>query len=245
MNRNRRAALLLAGMILLLGCSREGFADSLSRGDESSAQADNPVQSSGAVYTLEEQTAEGIDGVYLIPSTDDEALSKVVKRIGRSIRTIVGGVTDQLAGEGEAPRLTLDCEVTQNDGEYFSAYFSLTAEAQDEEEAQVFGWGMVFDSATGAGVRLERLMEPEALSILLVDGPSVELLGVDGPTADAQRSHLSEQGSEALRDRLEQSDPGDLALLLESSFYLDGSRLVSVFSAPLELGGVVRASIRV
>ena len=62
MNRNRPLALLLAAMFLLAGCSREGFEASLSRADKSSApqaQSSRPEQA-GAVYELEELTADGI-----------------------------------------------------------------------------------------------------------------------------------------------------------------------------------------
>ena len=88
MNRNRPLALLLAAALLLAGCSREGFEASLSRADESSApqaQSSRPEQA-GAVYELEELTADGIEGSYQVPAAAGEAQEKAVKRISRSIR---------------------------------------------------------------------------------------------------------------------------------------------------------------
>ncbi len=244
MTRNRRLALLLAVLALLTACSREGFAESLSRETQpSSSQAESKPERVGAIYELETQTAEGIEGSYSIPVSGSEEQEKAVKRIGRSIRGAVSQLPDYLAGEGTAPALTLGCEVTANNGNYFSVSFSLSAKSGEEEKQ--FGWGMILDAATGSDVMLEQLIEPEALSILLLDGPSVELIGVDEATAQKQRDYLAEQGSAALCERLLRSDPGNPQTLLDASYYLSDARIVSVFAAPSEVGGVIRAAIRI
>ncbi|GKH49012.1 hypothetical protein CE91St46_01230 [Eubacteriales bacterium] len=242
MNRNRPLALLLAAMFLLAGCSREGFEASLSRADKSSApqaQSSRPEQA-GAVYELEELTADGIEGSYQVPAAAGEAQEKAVKRISRSIRGMVKQLPELLAQDGAAPAITLESKVTRNDGTWFSISFSAVA-GEDERR---FGWGMTFDSATGGAAGLDSFIEPEALSVLLLDGPSAELLE-EGDASEAQRAYLTAQGSESLCGRLLKSDYGDPQTVLDASYYLDGSNVVAVFAAPQEDGGVVRAAIKI
>lgn len=246
MNRIRPIARLLAVLALSLGCSREGFEESLSRnqGTSSSQQeSSSKPPAVGAVYELDRLTAEGIEGEYLVPVTDSEDQEKAVKRISRAIRTMMKLLPQSMEKDGTTPALTLESEVTQNDGSYFSASFLLVAKTGEQEER--YGWGMTFDAATGSPAGLDRFIEPEALAVLLLDGPSADLMEDDKEVAEKQRAYLTEQGSDALCERLLRSDQGELETLLDASYYLDGSKVVAVFSAPQEVGGVVRAAIKI
>lgn len=242
--------LILASM-LMLGCSREAFKASLNR--------DLPTQgSSGAENISSSQSGEALvfdmdveemdeDGVYLyyaLPRALDPAAEEAAEHISEKIHTALFSLRDEIAGDQGVYKLTVYDALTRNDGVYYSTVYDIKYLQTKDAAKEIHSFGLTFDSATGELVGMDSIMDAGALVALLLDEQSSKILEKDEALAARQRAYLNEQGLEVLKDRLTYPD-GVVSLerLLDASFYLDGAKLIAVFAAPQDIGGVVRVSV--
>ena len=251
MRLDRKAAALFLTAILLIGCGREGFKASLDR--DGSSQAGNAagdtsdgLPADALVFDMDvgEMREDGVYLNYALPRATDPAGQEPAEHISEKIHTALFALPDEIADGKPVDSLTVFDALTRNDGVFYSVWYNIQYKQTKDDQKALHGFGLTFNAATGELVELDSVMETGALVALLLDAQSSKMLEKDEALAQKQRDYLNEQGVEALKNRL--SYPNgvvSLERLLDASFYLDGDKLVAVFAAPQEIGGVIRASI--
>lgn len=247
----RKGVVLALAAMLVLGCSREGFKASLNRG--SSSQASGAASSGSDAPTPDAlvfdmdvgEVAE--DGVYLyyaLPRATDPLAEEPAEHISEKIHMALFALKNEIAGGQTGYNLTAYDGLTRNDGVYYSTMYDIKYTPTKDAAKALYCFGLVFDSAMGELVGIDSIINTGALAALLLDEQSSKILEKDEALAQKQRDYLNEQGVNALKERLTYPD-GVVSLerLLDASFYLDGGKLVAVFAAPQDIGGVVKASI--
>lgn len=248
---NKGIALFLAA-ILMSGCSRVGFKDSINRASSSQgssmpAQNTSDSQSDEALVFDMDVGELDEDNVYLyyaLPRAVDPSAEDAAEHISEKIHAALFSLRDEIADGKDVYKLTAYDALTRNDGVYYSTMYDIKYQQTKDADKEVYSFGLAFDSATGELVGLDAIMDVDALGALLIDEQSSKILQKDEELAVKQRTYLNEQGRDALKERLSYPD-GVVSLerLLDASFYLDGSKVVAIFAAPQDIGGVVKVSI--
>lgn len=251
MRLSKKGVALILVAVLMSGCSRAGFKDSLNR-DSSSQGSSTPQNISNS------QSAEALvfdmdvgelneDNVYLyyaLPRAVEPSAEDAAEHISEKIHAALFSLRDEIADGKDVYKLTAYDALTRNDGVYYSTSYDIKYQETKDVEKEIYSFGLAFDSAMGELVGLDAIMDVDSLVALLLDEQSSKILEKDEAIAIKQRAYLNEQGGDALKERLSYPD-GVVSLdrLLDASFYFDGSKLVVIFAAPQDIGGVVKVSI--
>ncbi|WMJ82848.1 hypothetical protein ACS3UN_01600 [Oscillospiraceae bacterium LTW-04] len=243
-------ALILASM-LMMGCSREAFKDSLNRdlssqGNSGAENISSSQSSEALVFDMDvgEMSEDGVYLYYALPRALDPAAEEAADHISEKIHTALFSLRDEIAGDKGVHQLTVYDALTRNDGVYYSTIYDIEYLQAKDAAKEIYKFGLTFDSATGDLVDIGSIIDVNALVVLLLDEQSSKILEKEESLLAKQRAYLNEQGLETLKDRLTYPD-GVVSLerLLDASFYLDGSKLIAAFAAPQDIGGVVRISV--
>ncbi|MDF3004327.1 MAG: hypothetical protein K0S22_799 [Oscillospiraceae bacterium] len=252
MHFGKKGMVLILVSMLILGCSREAFKASLNRDNlpsQGSSSAENNSNNKGSealVFDMDvgEMDENGVYLYYALPRASDPAGKEAAEHISEKIHTALFSLRAEIAGDKGVDSLTVYDSLTRNDGVYYSTMYDIKYSQAKDSAKEKYGFGLAFDSATGELVGVDSIMDVSALVVLLLDEQSSKILEKDEAMAAKQRAYLNEQGLETLKNRLTYPD-GVVSLerLLDASFYLDGAKLIVIFSAPQEIGGVVEVSV--
>lgn len=251
MRLGKKGMALILVSLLMLGCSREGFTDSLKRdlSAQGNSDAENTSSDQGSEtlifdMAVSEMSEDGVYLYYALPRALDPTAEEAADHISEKIHTALFSLRDEIAGEKAVEKLTVYDALTRNDGVYYSTVYDIEYSQAKDAAKEIYKFGLTFNSATGDLVGLDSIIDVNALAVLLLDGQSSKILGKDESLLEKQREYLNQQGLEALRERL--TYPGgvvSLEQLLNASFYLDGTKLIANFAAPQDIGGVVQISV--
>lgn len=234
-------------VLMMASCSREGFKDSLNRtsssGSISSAPQEEALESDKYIFELDvdEFTEGAAYYYYALPRGLTEEAKEPAETIGSDIQSVITSLAAEIPNGKATHSLSVYDAITKNDGEVFSTDYEITYVAEEGGEKERYGFGIVFDSATGKRLKLSKFIDAEVLITLILDEQSSKIGGKKEELIAKKRQYLNEQGADKLKERLEKQ--GGLDVLLDASFYIDGSRLVAVFAAPQDIGGIVEVSI--
>lgn len=248
----KKSIVLILVAVMMISCSRAGFKDSLNRSSSSLEidSSDTNEQSSSAAASpvfdinVGEMNEDGVYLYYALPQAADSYAEAAAEKISEKIHTALFALKDQIARGKTLHSLMVYDALTRNDGVYYSAKYDISYLQTKETAKEIYCFGMVFDSVSGELIDLNSLIDINTLTALLLDEQSSKILTKDEQLHAKQRAYLSEQGAEVLKKRL--SYPNgvvSLERLLDASFYLDGSKIVAVFSAPQDIGGAIKVSI--
>lgn len=251
MRLERRSVALILAAMLMLGCSREGFKDSLNRVSSSQASSapgntlNNPA-ADALVFDMDvgEMNEDGVYLYYALPRAIDPAAEEPAEHISEKVHTALFALRNEIAAGKAVYNLMVYDALTRNDGVYYSTMYDIKYAQTKDAAKEIYCFGLTFDSATGELIGIDALIDPGVLVALLLDEQSSKILEKDEALAQKQRAYLNGQGVEALKERL--SYPNgvvSMERLLDASFYLDGAKLVAVFAAPQDIGGVVKISV--
>ena len=251
MRFGKKGMVLILAAMLVMGCSRAGFKDSLNRGASSqgSSAVENKPSSQASdalVFDIDvgEMEEDGVYLYYALPRAVNPEAEEAAEKISEKIHAALFSLRDEIAGDKDVYGLTVYDALTKNDGVSYSTMYDIKYLRTKDTAKELYCFGLAFDSATGELVGIDSIMDPGALVALLLDEQSSKILEKDEALAAGQRAYLNEQGIEKLKNRLSYPD-GVVSLerLLDASFYLDGTKLVAVFAAPQDIGGVVKVSV--
>lgn len=252
MRLRKKIIVFILAATLLLGCSRTGFQESLDRSSSSSqGSSSNESSESGAdnaiwVFDLDigEMSEEGVYLYYALPRAVNEKAENAASQISEKMHSALFSLRDEIAKDKDVYKLTVFDALTKNDGAYFSSMYEIEYLSAKDAQKEKYCFGLAFDSATGELLGIDSIMESDVLVALLLDEQASKISEKDEAVAVKKREYLNEQGADKLKQRLSYPD-GVVSLegLLDASFYLDGSKLVAVFAAPQEIGGVVEVSV--
>lgn len=250
MRLGKKGVVLILAAMLMLGCSRAGFKDSLNRSSSSQASAGENTSGNSAIdiFVFDMDVGElAEDGVYLyyaLPRAMDPLAEEPAEHISEKIHTALFALRDKIAPDRAVHSLAVYDSLTRNDGAYYSTMYDIKYLQTKDAAKEVYCFGLVFESATGGLVGVDSIIDSGTLVALLLDEQSSKILEKDEVLAAKQRAYLNSQGVDMLKKRLSYPD-GVVSLerLLDASFYLDGGKFVAVFAAPQDIGGVVRVSI--
>ncbi|MFV0497278.1 MAG: hypothetical protein ACK5L0_03780 [Candidatus Fimivivens sp.] len=243
-------ALMLASM-LMLGCSREMFNDSLER--DVSSQASGSTENISSSQTsdalvfdmdVKEISEDGVLLYYALPRALDPAAEQAAEQISEKIETAISSLRGEIAGDKGVHQLKVYDALTKNDGVYYSTTYDIEYSQAEDATKEQYKFGLTFDSVTGNLVGINSIIDVDALVVLLLDEQSSKIIEKDESLVSKQRAYLNQQGLETLKGRLTYPD-GVVSLqrLLDASFYLDGSKLIVTFAAPQDIGGIVQISV--
>lgn len=246
----KKGIVLISVLIISLGCAREGFKASLGQNSSatSSTTENEPSNADKNALVFEMDVGEfDQDGVFLyyaLPRATSSTAETAAQQISEKIHTAVFALQDQIVGDKDLYKLTVYDALTRNDGTYYSVMYDIKYAQTKDAEKEKYCFGLAFDSATGELIGLDAVMKTDALVALLLDEQSSKILEKDEALAAKQRAYLSQQGNAKLKERLTYPN-GVVSLdrLLDASFYLDGTKLIAVFAAPQDIGGVIRVSV--
>lgn len=251
MRLGKKGVILILTAMLMLGCSRAGFKDSLNRDSSSQASSTGSNASDNSatdilVFDMDvgEMAEDGVYLDYALPRATDPLAEEPAEQISEKIHTALFALRDKIAAGKAVHNLTVYDALTRNDGIYYSTMYDIKYLQSKDAAKELYCFGLVFESATGGLVGVDSIMDSSTLVALLLDEQSSKILEKDEELAAKQRAYLNSQGIDMLKKRLSYSD-GVVSLerLLDASFYLDGGKLVAVFAAPQDIGGVVKVSI--
>lgn len=250
MRLGKRGMVLILAAMLMLGCSRAGFKDSLNRSSSSPASsAGNNTSSDPSdmlVFDMDvgEMDEDGVYLYYALPRAMDPLAEAPAEHISEKIHTALFALRDKIVADKAVHSLTVYDSLTRNDGVYYSTVYDIKYLQTKDAAKALYCFGLVFESATGGLVGVDSIIDSDTLIALLLDEQSSKILEKDEVLAAKQRAYLNSQGVDMLKKRLSFPD-GVVSLeqLLDASFYLDGGKLVAVFAAPQDIGGVIRVSI--
>lgn len=245
---------LLALALALTGCGRESFADSLSRDPQtassggSSGQASSQKPAAGDSFEIDVEELTDPDGRYVVyyalPVGEGDNRD-AAEKISKAIETALFALPDYLASDGSGKALEVVDSITRNDGAYFSTCYELYVTGDDADEKYVFG--LVFNAVTGDLIGADAFIDIEQLAVLLLDEQSSQIIDRNEQRAASKRRYLGGLTAEDLSRRLVYPD-GVISLkgLLDASVYLDGKKLVAVFSADdSDIGDVIQVSVQI
>lgn len=250
MKKRKRIAAAILALAFLAACSREGFEASLNKNSSSQAEVDSsqaqsePEDNEDYVFQLEagELAEDNAYYYYALPRGQSEKAEQAADTISERIHSVVFSLVDEIPNGKPVDNLTVADAVTKNDGEIFSTCYDVSYRSEKGGEKEKYCFGFVFDSVTGRQMKLEELKSPDVVATLITDGQVSEISGKDDDLNAKKRAYLSEQGAEKLKERL--TAEGGMDVLLDASFYVDGSKLVCVFAAPQDIGGVIEVSVK-
>lgn len=248
----KRAAALLLAISMLMGCSREGFEQSLSRGSEVSSSSQDASRSEAEnaandAFVFDMDILEKNDGGVYLYYTTPKALKSEAEAPAREIENTISSAISTLQSEfeiGEGGSLQIYDGIGRNDGNYFSVFYEISYEANGESEKQNRMFGMVFDSHTGDILGVESFVDADILTTLLLDEQSSKISGRNEELQKLKREYLDGEGKSSLKSRLCYPD-GEVSMdrLLDASFYLNGAKLTAIFTAKDDIGGFVEISV--
>lgn len=249
----KRILALAAAVCFLAACSREGFeasldknrADSSESPQSSSQQEEQKPSSDEYIFDIEpRETAEGNACYYYgVPEATDKKAEKSAAKITERIETAVLSAMEEVAAGRDVNYFLIYDAVTKNDGEIFSVCYDIEFRSEKGGETEKYAFGLVFDSVTGEQKKLDSFIEPDVIATLLADSQGSSVSEKDNELAAKKRDYLNEQGSKKLKKRL--LAEGGLDVLLNASFHIDGNEIVCAFSAPQDIGGVVKVSVNI
>lgn len=247
----RNIIIAMLALLTLLGCSREGFKESLNRSSSSqtssSGESAESIEDNTAVVFDLDAKEETVDGAYLyyaLPIAVNEKMEDAATQISDKITSAIFSLKDEISKGKTVYNLNVFDAVTQNDNKYFSTMYEIEYLSDKDVEEEKYCFGLAFDSTTGELLGIESVMDPDVLVALIMDEQASKISEKEVELTAKKRNYLNDQGSEKLKQRLTYPD-GVVSLegLLDASFYLDGSKLVVVFAAPQDIGGVVEVSV--
>lgn len=243
---------MLMAVSLLIGCSREGFEDSLKKGNTSSKPqqqvSSQPQQdehdSEDYVFELDagELAEDNVYYYYALPRGLTDEAEDAAAKISERIHSVVFSLVDEIPNGRPVDNLTVTDAITQNNGEVFSACYDISFRSEKDGEKEKYGFGFVFDSVTGEQKKLEDFIDLDVITTLITDSQGSKISGKDKDLVAKKYAYLSDQGSKKLKKRL--TAEGGMDVLLDASFYIDGNDIVCVFAAPQDIGGVIEVSVK-
>ena len=241
------AAAILA-VLLISSCSREGFKESLGQKNENNGE--KPASSAASVeqsaedfiFDLDskEYSEDKVNYYYALPVAANDMAEKAVEKISDQLKSIISSIPAEVAAGREYNDVSIYDAVTQNDGKIFSVIYEVELSLNDDE-LENYAVGLVFDATTGEKKQLKDLMDENTFITLVLDEQTSKLSGRKEEVVAKKRAVLNEEGEKALLKRI--TAKGGLDVLLNASYYVDGSDLVAIFAADQELGGVIEVSV--
>ena len=234
---------VLFSVLFILGCSREGFADSLNRSSSllpESSSDEIPVRLA-VPFSL--KTGEIIEeNVYILfaQPSDGEDMSEVAAGVSVRMHELLGQIPSFFDLEAEGASLEVYDGVTRNDGEYFSVVYEGSYSSAQVPYPTKLVFGLTFNAQTGEQLTIDQLIEPQALAALMLDEQSSTIKSGNAEQKLAQQEYLEGVGLEGLAMRIEASkSQSNVDQLLTFSFYLEEGRMVTTIPVPHALGDVV------
>lgn len=248
---SKRITVFILAAMLMIGCSRTGFQESLNRSSSSQSSSSNESSESNPenaalVFDLDigEKSEEGVYLYYALPRAINEKAEDAASQISEKLQSAIFSLRDQIAKDKEVYKLNAFDALTKNDGVYFSTMYKIEYLSSKDAQKENYCFGLAFDSATGELLGIDSIMGTDVLVALIMDEQTSKISEKDEALAAKKREYLNEQGLDKLKQRLSYPDGVvSLEALLDASFYLDESKLVAVFAAPQEIGGVVEVSV--
>ena len=251
MRLNKFIVVLLLMVALITACSREGFEESLNRkaSSNSSSQnvpAENVPDNSAFVFDFDigEVTEEGVYLYYALARAQSDEAEAAAASISEKIHSAMFNFKDKLTQGKTVYKLNVFDAITRNDGSYFSTMYQADFRSAKDAPKEYYGFGLVFDAQTGEMTGIDAILDAKALAALLLDEQTAKINEKDDTLLKKKRDYLNEQGAKKLAQRLTYPD-GIVTIerLMDASFYLDGTRLTAVFSAPQDIGGIIEVSV--
>jgi hypothetical protein len=247
----RKGLALIVAAALLVGCSRDGFEDSLKR---STSDAEQPQQQSSQQLTVPQgQSFDLVEGefgredymlIYALPNASSSQQKAAASEITGRIEQVLLELPEYFNMGLKGAVLEVYDGITKNDGALFSVYYQGSYKNDSISTPTNFSFGLSFEAKTGRQLSLSDVAAPYTLASLLLDAKEAKMLTKTGDMAIAQREYLSSLGLSALADRIVTASPQRTAeQLMTFSFYLEEGSLIALIPVESELGYVARVAV--